>query len=139
MNTPQPPLQEQPNQGGMFSLAWVTFFSNLAKFLRKPERFPLSFAANWSDYGGVWQTGSYFIDSSGVVHLSGLIQRAGVAVGGEIIGVLPIDFRPAYDEGFAVTGNWADAAIYIDPSGVIRYLSGSTNYLSLSGVSFMAK
>jgi hypothetical protein len=123
---------------GTLTLPWMAYFSSLTKFLSKPTVFALPFAATWANYSTAHSQASYYKDSNGRVFLSGLIAKTGVAVLGETIATLPAGFRPALIENFPTNAGGAFGNVYIDSAGIIHYQTGSTVFMSLSCISFMA-
>ena len=132
---PQPPLQESPIAG---SLPWVQWFSSVQKYFRIQSIQVPTLAANWSNYGGAYQTAGYWKDSAtGVVHLTGLVKKSVAGVAGEAIFTLPTGYRPAAQEIFATDSNGAHSRIDVNASGGVLFQTGTaTAWVSLSGISF---
>jgi hypothetical protein len=111
---------------------------------------PLPYINGWTDYGNIWELGSYRKDQLGVVHLRGLVRQSTTGPVPAAITVLPPGYRPAHGRLFVVhTGeSSAGAAVPGEREGRVQVLSdgqvvwvqGATdpvsNYTSLEGISF---
>lgn len=123
--------------------------------LEKPETNSLatapasfSFSNGWRAYGaGVapWGNVGYYRDSSGIVHLEGLLDKnGGNWVGNEIMLTLPPGFRPPSSRMFhpRMSGSTTNAVGRLDlaSTGTLTLVeSGANNpvaYLSLDGITF---
>jgi hypothetical protein len=94
------------------------------------------FQNGWVNYGVGYQTAGFYKDSSGVVHLTGLI-KAGTA--NTTAFTLPVGFRPAMFLHFPAVSNSAFGVLRIDYTGTVAPgVEGSTVWYSLDGVSFRA-
>jgi hypothetical protein len=138
MNTPQPPVQQNVTDSpGRFSLPWVNYFSSLAKFLAKPTVYYPVLAATWSNYSPAHQPASYYKDSSGIVHLSGLIKKTGAVASGEVVFTLPEGFRPLLALHFVAADSGAYCQLRIGGDGIAQAYYTIGAYVSLDGISFM--
>ena len=103
-----------------------------------------SFATNWQDYSVSYQPVSYFKDSMGLVHLRGLAKCTTGTTPGTTIFTLPVGYRPAKIEMFAVRSN--DAAgvdscrLDVNAAGAVStstdFTPASSAWISLSGILF---
>lgn len=92
---------------------------------------------SWVNYGGAFETAGYRKDASGYVHLKGLV-KSGTA--NTIIFTLPAGYRPIEQGMFAVnSGAAAFGRIDLTTGGDVTMNSGSTTWLSLSGINFKAE
>jgi hypothetical protein len=98
----------------------------------------LTLQNSWGNYNSGYQTAGYRKTTSGVVLLKGLILRSGTPAGGEIIGTLPVGFRPSGRLIFtASTSPNIGASISVGVDGSITYLTGSGSWLSLENIRFV--
>lgn len=100
----------------------------------------LNFVDGWTNWG-VFQSGEYRKDQLGIVHLRGLVMRAGASPYRDgPIATLPAGYRPLRKRLFNVnTGSSVPGRIDINPDGAIVWFEGGAgvpNYTSLDGVSF---
>ena len=112
---------------------------------------------SWKGYNGPpFGNASFYKDSSGVVHLSGLTcsensQDPTVCTSGTLIGAtvpiftLPVGFRPASQLLFTTLSyggsNYEHTRIDVTTAGVVELISppnGGENWVSLDGISFLA-
>lgn len=75
----------------------------------------------------------YYKDSFGRVHLRGFVKSGTI---GNAIFTLPVGYRPALREFFAVVSNDLFGACYVDSNGDVIAYKGSNVYFSLDGISF---
>jgi hypothetical protein len=92
---------------------------------------------SWVNFGGGWVEAGYRIDSFGRVHLRGLVKDGTVSAVG-VIFTLPVGYRPAQAQIFAVDGNSAYGRLTIQEDGDVIAEVGSNVHFSLNGVSFDA-
>lgn len=102
---------------------------------------PLGFATNWANYGPAFEVGSYRKDQLGIVHLRGLVTKAGAPVGGDIIGTLPDGYRPLHELVFVVATGEPAASGRVDvfPNGDLVWFQGQVgepDFTSLDGIEF---
>lgn len=100
-----------------------------------------SYGANWSNFGSGYQTGQYWKDDSGIVHLHGLITRSGGFIGGETMLTLPVGFRPTGQEIFACDGEGCIIRVDILTNGVVQLIGPSVGtagafWVSMNGITF---
>lgn len=108
-----------------------------------------TYGAQWSNYGGGWETGQYR-KVGDIVELRGLVQRGSSAPSATLC-TLPVGFRPAGGQiftcmGYALANNWgirmdvlANGNVNLDISNTYGGASLGTNalsYLDLSGIRF---
>lgn len=110
------------------------------------------FAAPWRNFlagGGANADGAYWIDRTGVVHLHGLLDKAGGNfVANETMLTLPVGFRPVKNHIFtsAMSGNGGAGfnvgQINVTSAGLVQIgpiQPGGVNpvyYVSISGITF---
>jgi len=89
----------------------------------------------WVNYGNTFNNAAYFKDSLGIVHLRGLVRG-----GSGTIFTLPEGYRPSGRElhGVSTDPNVA-GRIDILTDGQVYKESGSSNWISLDGITFMAR
>jgi hypothetical protein len=85
----------------------------------------------------VYVSAAYRIDPDGRVHLRGIIE-GGTDTATTVIFTLPVGYRPAQQESFAITSNSAFGDIYVSTGGAVTIAVANTAGLSLSGISFDA-
>jgi hypothetical protein len=95
---------------------------------------PVTFLSGWGNFGSGYAPGGYR-KIGDTVYLRGLVSGGTV---GAAVFVLPVGFRPAYNEIFAVDGyNHIHCTLDIHaPTGNVTFGSGSNTHISMSGVSF---
>lgn len=115
----------------------------LLDWLRGVHKQPLPFATGWANFGGGNEDATYSRIGRLVVLQGRVTKTAGVPGVGDVIGTLPVGFRPAEDLGPFAVGSGATlgfGAVDVLPSGSVRWLAGSTtetDYTSLSGITFI--
>ncbi len=88
----------------------------------------------WHNYGAPYNTAGYFKDSIGIVHLKGLVSGG---LGGTILFVLPVGYRPAARElHVAATSGAAPGRLDIATNGEVWVVAGSSDWFSLDGITF---
>lgn len=118
----------------------LIFPSMIRVFYKNPvERTP-TLENGWVNYDPTTKEATYYKDGNMRVHLSGIIKN-GAITGGTTLFTLPAEFRPRSQEFFQVLSSGAiPASIYIQADGQVKIFSGiDSAYLSLSGISFVAK
>ena len=99
----------------------------------------------WYPYDGVrYSSGEYYKDSTGTVHLAGMLA-GGVMNAGTPLFVLPKGYRPTYhniyiaacSDGGAII---SPAAVAVSPDGTVSVNRAPQNgYLSIAGITFRAE
>jgi hypothetical protein len=100
---------------------------------------PLALQANWVMYPAGWITPQYYKDEMNRVWLKSILRKnAGTNY---LIATLPVGYRPGSNEIFCVIGAGAIMRVDIDTGGSITCTpgSGAIDYISLSGISFLAE
>jgi len=97
---------------------------------------------SWTNFNsGYYSTAGYMLDSSGMVHLKGLIKD-GVTTATTVILTLPEGFRPALIHRFGVvsdtTGTTVHGMFSVNPNGTVTISRGGNTFFQLDGVSFPA-
>lgn len=104
-----------------------------------PSTVPCDLNNNWQNYPAPYGEASFTKTSAGVVALGGLI-RLGNGVQYETICTLPEGYRPSSRLIFAPSTNGTtQARIDIETNGDVVYIFGSTGWISLNGINFLAK
>jgi len=98
-----------------------------------------AFTNSWANYGAPFNTAGFWKDSSGVVHLRGLITGGTVSVP---IFTLPVGYRPAGQEIIIANAGVGVARLDVRQDGSIivnNYIASGTNgYVSLDSITFKA-
>ena len=89
----------------------------------------------WVNYGSGYNPAGYFKDSSGVVHLRGLVKSGGFDVFGGIF-TLPIGYRPPGRGIFAVLTNSELGGVDVLSNGEVLPRIGNNAWISLEGITF---
>lgn len=93
---------------------------------------------SWNDYLNGYSTGAYTKTSSGVVMLKGLLRRTGTAVGYEIVGALPVGYRPAGILIFQTSMSPNEASrVDVYPDGTVRCAVCNAGWTALDGIKFL--
>jgi hypothetical protein len=93
---------------------------------------------SWVNFAGGFDVAAYWRDSSGVVHLEGLIAAGATALGTTLF-VLPAGYRPPLRNVNATISNGVLARVDVLPDGSVVTDSGvSAAWLSLAGITFRA-
>lgn len=87
---------------------------------------------SWVNYGSGFNDAGYGKGSDGVVRLKGLVRNGG----NNAIFILPVGYRPTSVHIFIVQTESAFGTIYIYTDGAVTKTNGSSNWLSLDGISF---
>lgn len=103
----------------------------------------VTFLNSWTNYGGSYAPAGFFKDSTGVVHLRGLVMNGSPAA---CVFNLPAGYRPGYRAIFttmrynSTQGEYA-GRLDVDVSGCVSVPGNpyTNGYLSLEGVSFLAE
>lgn len=97
----------------------------------------LTLEGAWAPFGSVYELPGFYKDSTGRVHLKGLVKD-----GTGTIATLPPGFRPKLRHMFcAMSGIGVTdigRAVEVQPTGGIVYGGAAPLYLSLDGISFAA-
>ena len=91
---------------------------------------------SWADLAG-YQGAEYSKDADGFVHIRGVVDSGTVGSGTGIF-TLPLGFRPALKEIFAVDSVSAHGRVDVDIDGTVDVIVGTNTYVSLSGITFAA-
>ncbi|MFZ2836680.1 MAG: hypothetical protein WAZ21_05185 [Candidatus Saccharimonadales bacterium] len=98
----------------------------------------ITYLNGYSDYLGSYSPIGYTKTSAGVVMLKGLVKKSSPVVAGEVIGVLPPEYRP---NGILIfetsTSPTVPSRVDIYPNGEIRVQTGDESWLSLEGINFI--
>ncbi|MNX84289.1 hypothetical protein D3C86_1160820 [compost metagenome] len=98
----------------------------------------ITYLNGYSDYLGSYSPIGYTKTSAGVVMLKGLVKKSSPVVAGEVIGVLPPEYRP---NGILIfetsTSPTVPSRVDIYPNGEIRVQTGNESWLSLEGINFI--
>ncbi|WP_240326837.1 tail fiber protein [Aeribacillus pallidus] len=96
----------------------------------------LTLQNGWENYGGLFQKARFTKTIAGMVHLSGLVKNGVI---GSPIATLPEGCRPRNVEIFRVaSAGGTNGLIYVYPDGKITPIEGHTQWITLSGISFLS-
>lgn len=100
-------------------------------------------SGTWVANGGGYEGPAYYKDTSGVVHVSGLVKSGSVVAPSPIF-TLPAGYRPSATLMFTAPMNGTMVRIDVLNTGVVQFngflgTTAVTGYLSLSGISFLAE
>ena len=87
---------------------------------------------SWVDLGGGNMAGAYTKDSSGIVHLRGVVKSGSTGV----ICTLPAGYRPSATCTFTITSNNVYGNLYITTAGVVTAQVYNNASLFLEGIQF---
>jgi hypothetical protein len=90
-------------------------------------------AGTWVNFGGGYNNAGYWKDSTGRVHLRGMIKSGTI---GTTAFTLPSGYRPSATCRFAAESNSAYGICTIDSAGVVTPAAGNTAWFSFDGMSF---
>lgn len=115
--------------------------ASLVRQLQGVSKVAFPFAAGWANFGGTFETVTYSMHGR-VVRLQGLATNtSGLPAAGDVLGTLPPGFRPAATLVFEGAAQNAFARIDVQADGQVVLqvvgVAGETDYVSLSGVSFV--
>jgi hypothetical protein len=110
--------------------------------LQGVAKVPLSFAANWSNYGSGTGEEATYSRFGRLVVLQGLVTKAGTPAAADVIATLPAGFRPTGSVLFSVVtgGTTSFGAVRVNSSGQVEWIAGDTaesDFTSLSGITFV--
>ena len=91
----------------------------------------------WSNYAASYAAAGYQRDLHGRVFLEGTV-KGGTAAAYTPLFVLPPGYRPALYHMLSAATNSGTGTINVTPFGEVRFVSGGTSYVSLTGVNFLA-
>lgn len=96
----------------------------------------LTLINGWVNFGANYAPARYWKDPAGVVWVEGFVKSGTV---GAIVTVLPVGYRPEYQQVFATAPNDNVAGrVLITTNGNLTLLNGATTGSSLIGVAFRA-
>lgn len=94
---------------------------------------------SWVQYDTIFGTAQYYKDSTGVVHLRGLLKNGTVTAGTSLF-TLPAGYRPVMQMLYEVTSNDARARLDVKTDGTVTTGPGVSNlWVSLANMSFRAE
>ena len=88
---------------------------------------------SWVNKGSPVNPTGYWKDPFGVVHLRGVVKSGTV---GQAIFTLPIGYRPANDELYAVVSNDVFGSCNVTSAGNVVAYTGSNVYFCMDGITF---
>jgi hypothetical protein len=92
----------------------------------------LPLSANWSNYAIGFTTPQSRKLLSNLVEVKGVIKKSTALVANEIITTLPVGYRPAEIVLLATWASGGTSRIQVEPSGVIRLVSGNNSGVGLN-------
>ena len=98
------------------------------------------YGAGFGDASG-FHTGGYYLDASGVVHLTGVAQATATATAPKTIGTLPAGFRPSATQRFTVYATTSPCVVDVLATGVVQLQTSQANGngISLTQISYLAE
>jgi hypothetical protein len=98
----------------------------------------IDYYSGYSDYQGTYSTIGYTQTSAGVVMLKGLVKKSSAISPGDVIGILPLKYRPSSTLIYETSTN-SNVASRVDvyPNGEIQVQVGDAGWVSLEGISFI--
>ncbi len=97
-----------------------------------------TYLSGYSDYLNTYSSFGYTKTSAGVVMLKGMVKKSSPVVAGDVIGILPPDYRPTGTLIFETTTNSnVPSRVDVAANGEIRVQSGDAGWLSLEGITFI--
>jgi lysophospholipase L1-like esterase len=99
---------------------------------------PVTYLNGWVDYSTAFDGASYMKDSSGVVHLRGVVKSGTVGSTTPIF-ILPQGFRPRKHKHAVVASNTAFGIVEMRSNGEVVCTFGNTAYASLDNLHFLAE
>jgi hypothetical protein len=100
-----------------------------------------AFENGWTNFGPAqYETAGFYKDPLGVVHLKGTVAAGVIGT----IFTLPVGYRPGKSQFFAAPAGTAYGEVLVRglsegaAAGRVHFNAGSTNFVSLNGVSFRA-
>jgi hypothetical protein len=101
---------------------------------------PVTYEANWVDYGGGYTGVAYWRDALGLIHIRGLAQTTVVRAIGALVFTLPLGFRPAAREAFSMQGGTVGNFVRVDVAAngqvLVMTALAVNDYLSFAGIIF---
>lgn len=116
-----------------------TFNVSIPSTLAQETKIAPELLNGWTDYNPTtYEPCSYFKDSCGVVHLSGMVA-GGTTTAGTGLFTLPVGYRPEKTEIYLCITSGGTGSIRIDATGNVILRSGANaTWTSLSGIAFKA-
>jgi Tfp pilus assembly protein PilV len=123
--------------------------TGLSAYSTDSETFPAwatyNLQGGWQDYASGYSPHAFTKTKENIIVLKGLI-KSGPATWDSVIGTLPVGYRPAqrlimftntYDAG-ANPSDSGDGRIDILPNGEIHFMNGTSTWIALDGITFVA-
>ena len=116
----------------------IQFENSMTSALTQEARQTAILQNGWVALDTSHEPGVYWKDTCGIVHFDGLI-KGGTTTANTTLFTLPVGYRPRMHQKFGCISADALCTINVDSTGnVILKAGGSTNWLSLSGITFRA-
>lgn len=99
------------------------------------------FGAHWTNASGPYQPAFFYRDLAGAVHVEGHATPTGTVANGDVIFVLPAEFRPTRTVTAAAPGTSPTAFLTVDNTGSVRWNGGTLSagaLVPLYGLTFLA-
>jgi len=96
-------------------------------------------ATGWTLFNSGYPTASYRKLPDGTVELKGTIKKSSTPTGGETIFTLPVGYRPMELRIFSTVSNNVLGRIDIAATGAVSFQLGSSAWLSLEGIRYIAE
>lgn len=99
------------------------------------QTFAPTLAGTWVNFGGAYRNSGYWRDSSGTIHITGVVKNGGTG----LIFTLPAGFRPSATLIFAITSNAVFGYIEVAAAGTVTAILYNNTFVALDGISFKAE
>lgn len=93
---------------------------------------------NWVAYGGIYASPQYTKSADGIVTIKGLVKNGSTA-DLTFMAKLPPGYRPKKTLAFSTVSSVGEARIDVGESGYLIFRAGSSGWMSLSNISYMAE
>jgi hypothetical protein len=109
---------------------WSGLVADTTSAVVSPWRAP-TLLNTWINFGSGFSDAGYYKDSSGLVHLRGVIRNGTVPAD---VFVLPVGYRPAATLIFPIVSNDLLGQVRINSSGNVHLYAGSNTWVALDGI-----
>lgn len=148
---PSPYLEDAASLEELATATQQNFDEISRRWVSNTEKYPYAYQNGWRNYNGNsmsdagWGGQGYYKDSTGIVHLEGLIDKAGGNwIPNEVILALPSGFRALNHRLFHPLADppYVGTRVDVHSNGnVVLVVGGASNpvgWLSLDGINFRA-
>jgi Phage tail repeat like len=92
----------------------------------------IAFQNGWTNFGQSNATGQYRKVTDSLIEVKGILSKSSAFVGGEVIGVLPVGYRPPETLPFSTASRNRDCRITVSSNGEIRIIAGVNTEISIA-------